>query len=186
MTKIKELEKFNLFSEISKINVLKIFSYIAPEDLDFYYLAMNGERFVSNILLNNDFTKIANIISQMYTTKWDNLTDYIINSIPIINNYGSRTTEIATNMGKENTTRETTNFVSGFNSEDFTDNTKDTEKSILEYEDRQTVKETTHTNIDYNYLENIISYLQNNFIYDTMFTDINNIITLSIYDIFSE
>lgn len=182
MTKIKDIDDFNLFQEISEKNTLDIFDVITPQNMDFYYFAMNGERYTSNLFNKYDITQVAEIISQLYNDKWNNLFNYIKDSIPVLKEYGNKTTEKTVNTGEENTSRTLENKISAYNSSDYNENTKDIETSSLAYKDRVTLKENTYTDIKNINLNKAIDYLKNNFVYDTMFTDVNNIITLSIFD----
>lgn len=182
MTKIKDIENFNLFQEISSVNFLDIFDVVTAENMDFYYLAMYGERYTSNLFNKYEISKVAEIISQLYNDKWNNIYNYIKNSIPILNTYGNKTSEVTTNTGAENTERTLENKISAYNASDYSENTKDIENSNLTFTDRKTTKETTYTDIKNIDLNNIVDYLKTNYIYDTIFTDVNNIITLSIFD----
>lgn len=182
MTKIKDIENFNLFQEISSGNFLDIFDVVSAENMDFYYLAMYGERYTSNLFNKYEISKVAEIISQLYNDKWNNIYNYIKNSVPILNTYGNKTSEVTTNTGAENTERTLENKISAYNASDYSENTKDVENSNLTFTDRKTTKETTYTDIKNIDLNNIVDYLKTNYIYDTIFTDVNNIITLSIFD----
>lgn len=182
MTKIKDIENFNLFQEISSVNFLDIFDVVSAENMDFYYLAMYGDRYISNFLNKYEISKVAEIISQLYNDKWNNLYNYIKNSIPILNSYGNTTSEVTTNTGSENTERTLENKISAYNSNEYSENTKDIENNNLTYNNRKTTKETTYTDIKNINLNNVIDYLKNNYIYATIFSDVNNIITLSIFD----
>lgn len=184
--KIKDIENFNLFQEIEKQGDLGIFDFIKPVVLDIFYRTMFGERYTGNVWNSNTVENVANIIYGFYGTKWNSLLAYITNSIPVLENYGETLTETITDTGNVVTDHENTNSVTGFNSEDFVNDNKDVSKDTTTYNDKKQVREQIIKKLDYATSENIIRYLQSNFVYDTMFSDINNIITLSIFSIESE
>jgi hypothetical protein len=179
--KIKEVN-FNLFAEINKTKKLGIFDFIPAETMDLLYKSMYGERYVSNLFADNDITDIADFIIGLYAFRWDNILSFITSSIPVLENYGEKLVETIKDNGTDDNTRTTTDKVSAFNDEDFTNDTNNTDTFKGK---TQNVRERTQLIEKINPIElkNSIEYLKNNFIYDIVFVDVNNVLTLSIFDV---
>lgn len=183
--KVKELESFNLFQTLHNNGVdLGIFDFISPEKLDLYYVNMYGERFLSNIFINNTISDVAEIINGFYTTKWNSLLAYITskNSALTGNNpYSEKLMETIIDTGEVETDRTNTNTVSAYNDNDFVNNDKDTTHETTGYNDLTKTRTQYIEKLSPETLNNVVLFLTNNFVYDTMFTDVNNIITLCIF-----
>lgn len=183
--KVKELESFNLFQTLHNNGVdLGIFDFISPEKLDLYYVNMYGERFLSNIFLNNTISDVAEIINGFYTTKWNSLLAYITskNSALTGNNpYSEKLLETIVDTGEVETDRTNTNTVSAYNDNDFVNNDKDITHETTGYNDLTKTRTQYIEKLSPETLNNVVLFLTNNFVYDNMFTDVNNIITLCIF-----
>lgn len=180
---VKEISNFNLFQTIADKKDLGIFDFLAPKYLDMYYPCMYGERTLSNLYTNNTIDDLAEIVIGFYGTKWDSLLAYITKSIPVLENYGEKLTETITDSGNIVTDHENTNSVTGFDSEDFVNDNKEVSKDTTTYNDKKQVREQIINKINYADMQNIVKYLQSNFVYDTIFVDVNSLITLSIFSI---
>lgn len=180
---VKEITDFNLFQTIANKKALGIFDFLAPKYLDMYYPCMYGERTLSGLYTNNTIDDLAEIIIGFYATKWDSILAYITKSIPVLENYGEKLTETITDSGNVVTDHENTNSVTGYDSEDFVNDNKEISKDTTTYNDKKQVREQIINKINYADMQSIIKYLQSNFVYDTIFSDINNTITLSIFEI---
>lgn len=180
--KVKELESFTLFQTMKNNGVdLGIFDFISPQKLDMYYSNMYGERFLSNIYLNNTIEDVAEIINGFFTTKWNSLQAFILSKRTGLEQYSEKLTETIVDTGSVITDRENTNKVSAYNDEDFVNNDNDTEHNKTHYDDLTKTRTQYIDRFSPETLNSVILFLTNNFIYDTIFTDVNEIITLKIF-----
>ena len=180
--KVKELESFTLFQTMKNNGVdLGVFDFISPEKLDMYYNNMFGERFLSNIYLNNTIEDVAEIINGFFTTKWNSLQAFILSKTSGLETYSEKLTETIVDTGDIITDRESTNKVSAYNDENFVNNDNDTENSKTHYDDLTKTRTQYIDRLSPETLNNVVLFLTNNFVHDTIFTDVNEIITLKIF-----
>lgn len=180
--KVKELESFTLFQTLKNSGVdLGIFDFISPEKLDMYYSNMFGERFLSNIFINNTISDVAEIINGFYTTKWNSLQAFILSKTTGLETYSEKLTETVVDTGEVETDRTNTNTVSAYNDENFVNNDKDTENTKTQYNELTKTRTQYIDKLNPNELNNVVLFLKNDFVYDTIFTDVNEIITLKIF-----
>ena len=181
--KVKDLENFTLFQTMKSNGVdLGIFDFISPKKLDLYYSNMFGERFLSNIYLNNTIEDIAEIINGFFTTKWNSLQAFILSKTTGLEQYSEKLTETIIDTGSVTTDRENTNKVSAYNDENFVNNDSDTEHNKTHYDDLTKTRTQYIDKLNPNDLNNVVMFLTNNFVYDTIFNDVNSVITLKIFD----
>lgn len=159
-----------LLGDYQSINFL-LSDNIKP--LDDIFLMENGNKqftiSVENMLkYNNDLTPVAHMLKIKYAKYWKVLynsqpkdTDPIYTSITVGNS-------------ELNTTGNTTNKVSGYDS-----------PSMVDTDASNTTGNTTNTNsvktLNYSDLTNLLSELKNNVFYDKLFTDIRNFIFSTFY-----
>lgn len=141
--------------------------------LDDTFLMENGNKqftlSVENMLIaNNDLTPIANMIKIKYGKVWQ----VIYNSQP--KDTDPIYTSITVGDSELNTTGNTKNQVSGYDS-----------NTMVDSDGSNTTGNTTNTNsvktLDYSNLSNLLSELKNNVFYDKMFSDIRNYIFSTLY-----
>lgn len=141
--------------------------------LDDTFLMENGNKkftiSVENILkTNNDLTPIANMLKIKYEDYWKVLyNSQVKNNDPIYS-------IITVGDSELNTTGNTTNKVSGYDS-----------PSMVDTDASNTTGNTTNTNslktLNYAELTNLLNELKNNVFYDKLFTDIRNYIFSTFY-----
>ena len=124
---------------------------------------------VENMLkANNDLTPVANMLKIKYDKYWN----VLYNSQP--KDTDPIYTSITTGNSEANTTGNTTNKVSGYDS-----------STMVDSDGSNTTGNTTNTNsvktLDYTELTNLLSELKNNVFYDKLFTDIRNFIFSTFY-----
>lgn len=124
---------------------------------------------VENILkTNNDLTPIANMLKIKYAKYWN----VLYNSQP--KDTDPIYTSITVGDSELNTTGNTTNKVSGYDS-----------PSMVDTDASNTTGNTTNTNsvktLNYADLTNLLNELKNNVFYDKLFTDIRNYIFSTLY-----
>lgn len=172
----------HLFVEIHKINPdLKIFSVVTPELLDSAYLFKFSSRICTPVVLSTTIDNIAGIVNAMFAQKWDTLFDSVkaVNSSVV--NAGEHTTETTNSTNTPDVTTEITGQVSPYDSAEFANNDKTTttnKGTTTTHTDREYTRTTPNANTT----NNIFQYLKNNPLYDTMFTDVNSVLTLNIFE----
>lgn len=179
MNTIADLETFNIFSEISKIKSLKVFTYMSADTMDLYYKNAKSKKPTAPILDKLTQAEIAKILVGLYAEKWDTVVDYILKANETIITNGEKETKTQTTTGKETTNSITENEVSAYNVDEYSNNDKSTTTGTTDNEgglNYTIIKENS------NYMEKALNYLKTNFIYDTVFSDVDTIITLSIFD----
>lgn len=182
-TKVKDLESFTLFKTLKNNGTdLGIFDFISPEKLDIYYTNMFGERFLSTIFINNTISDVAEIIKGLYATKWNSLLTFIVSKNEGLKTYSEKLTETTVDTGDVETNRTSTNDVSAYNDENFVNNDRDTENAKTQYNELTKTRTQYIDKLNPNDLNNVIMFLTNNFVYDTIFNDVNSVITLKIFD----
>lgn len=178
MMKLKEMitTSKGLFSYINEVNPLPWDKVVPPEDLDIAFMFAHGEKTVtgkvldmfSNLGEDETLKQLAKVISTRYNNKWLKLYEGFSAEYPL--NVVSRET-LDDTVNKDNST---TNKVSAYDSEELTTDTG--------IDDNGT---TTHTytkdNISLDAYNKNVELLQDNLIYDKIFLDVKNLITLSIY-----
>lgn len=179
MKTIADLDDFTIFTEIAKIGTLKIFDYVSAENCDLYYKNAYTEKPIAPIMDRLTQSQIATIIYGFFHEKWDTLVDYILKANETVLNNGEKETKTQTTTGDETDHSETENTVSAYNTDDYSNN----DKSVTDRTNKTTGGlDYTIIRENNNLLEKSIDYLKTEFIYDTVFSDVSSIITLSIFD----
>ena len=141
--------------------------------LDDTFLLENGNKqftiSVENMLIaNNDLTPVANMLKIKYAKYWN----VLYNSQPDEND--KIYSMVTTGNGETNTTGNTKNQVSGYDSD-----------KMVDSDGSNTTGNTTNTNsvktLNYAELTNLLRELKNNVFYDKLFTDIRNYIFSTFY-----
>lgn len=171
-----------LFTEISAIKNLAIFDVFTPKILDKYYIGMFGSRKLSAIATTNSVHDLAEIIVEFYGTKWDSILAQYTSSVTALKDYSEKITETITDKGGNNFTRTNTNQVSAYNDENFVDDTNEKEVQETETNNTKTREYALNKVRDTKEYNDLILYLRNNYLCDTIFKDINEITTLSIFE----
>lgn len=141
--------------------------------LDDTFLLENGNKnftlSVENMLIaNNDLAPVANMLKIKYSKYWKVLyNSQLKDTDPIY-------TSITVGNSELNTTGNTTNQVSGYDSD-----------TMVNSDGSNTTGNTTNTNsvktLNYEDLTNLLSELKNNVFYDKLFSDIRNYIFSTLY-----
>lgn len=176
-------EKLNgLFAEISAIKDLAIFDSFTPNILDKYYIGMFGCRTLSSIAETNSVHDLAEIIVEFYGTKWNSILAQYTSSVTELKEYSETISETMNDNGGNTFKRENTNKVSAFNDDNFVDDKNEIENQTTETENKRVREQTLKKVRDTKEYTNLILYLRNNYLCDTIFKDINEITTLSIFE----
>lgn len=177
----------NLFEEIHKIHPF-FFDKVFPIDkLNLLYLNMHGDRTLSKTGRNLTVSELASVIVGLHGEKWDKIYVNMIADFPILENHVETVTETTNENGEttNNTTETSLEKVSAYNDEDFVNDEQTTNTNNMTGTNKNNITKTVEKRVTDNAtknLENAIKYLQNNVIYYIIFSDINNVITLNIFD----
>jgi len=204
--KVKDL-KVNGKGIFYYINNLKPFTFneiVDVEMLDLGFEMLHGEKVLSpfvkrwvydeNNIKEDNIISLAKIILNMFGEKWEKIINIWENEINI-DTYKLTTTEDITDEGTNTSTRTDTSeserkgVVSAFNSEDYSDDEKETTISDLHVTDqgntsnirqRQTeVKGNINNRLDD--ISKVKNLLQKNVINDIIYIDVVQLVGLSIY-----
>ena len=157
-----------------------IFNFVDSDLLDKYYINMYGNRTLSNITSNLTVEELADVLNNMFSSKWNNIILNYLDSENLLTNYKETITELSTNNINTDNTRTDTNKVSAYNDVDFVNNDENTavENTVTGNEGS---KETTKTKIkEVDFYDKVNKYLTDFNIYNIMIIDINSVVTLNI------
>lgn len=188
---MKVKEKFSdvgLFESMNKFEVIEYMDILPIETMDLFYLSNYGERTLSAFGRNNSVEDIAKTLIKMFKNKWDKLYEMAISNIDIEYNYSEKQTESVDNTGENEYTINSvnTNSVNAYNDNDFVNdkqdenNTSNTGKNSATKK-REYIKQVLNGSKT-EYYNTIINYLQNNYFNDIIIKDINEFLTLSIFE----
>ena len=174
--------KPNIFEEIKKINPdLKIFTIVTPATIDTAYLMRFSSRICAPFVSATTVENIAGIINAMFAQKWDVLFDTVNAVNSSVMKAGEHTTEITDSTNTPDVVTEITGQVSPYDSSDFTNNDKTTTTNTGTTT-THSEREYTRTNPNANTTNYAFQYLKSNPLYDTMFMDVNSVLTLNIFE----
>lgn len=171
-----------LFAEIASIKKLAIFDSFTPTILDKYYIGMFGSRTVSEIATTNNLHDLAEIIVEFYGTKWDSILAQYTSSVTALKDYSEKISETIVDNGTNIFTRENKNQVSAYNDEIFVDDKAETETQDTKNDNTKTREQILNKVRNTTEYKDLILYLRNNYLCDTIFKDINDISTLQIFE----
>ena len=171
----------NLFETMDNKKVGQdIFNFVDSKLLDKYYINMYGNRTVSNIATNLSVEELADILNNMFSSKWNNIILNYLDSENLLTNYKETITELTTNNMATDNTRTDTNKVSAYNDEDFVNNDENitVENIVTGNEGNKEIIRTKIKEVDF--YDKVNKYLTDFNIYNIMAIDINSVITLNI------
>lgn len=157
-----------------------IFNFVDSDLLDKYYINMYGNRTLSNMATNLSVEELADILNDMFSSKWNNIILNYLDSENLLTNYKEVITELTTNSITTDNTKTDTNKVSAYNDEDFVNNNENTtvENIVTDNEGNKEIIRTKIKEVDF-YVK-VNEYLTNFNIYNIMAIDINSVVTLNI------
>lgn len=171
----------NIFETMDNIKPNQdIFNFVDSSLLDKYYINMFGNRTLSNIGSNLTVKELADVLNNMFSSKWNNIILNYLDSENLLTNYKETITELSTNNITTDNTRTDTNKVSAYNDVDFvnSDENMAAENTVT---DNKGNKETIRTKIkEVDFYDKVIKYLTDFNIYNIMVIDINSVVTLNI------
>ena len=157
-----------------------IFNFVDSSLLDKYYINMFGNRTLSTICSNLTVEELADVLNNMFSSKWNNIILNYLDSENLLTNYKETITELSTNNITTDNTRNDTNKVSAYNDEDFVNSDENTAVENI-VTDNKGNKETIRTKIkEVDFYDKVNKYLTDFNIYNIMIIDINSVVTLNI------
>lgn len=171
----------NIFETMDNIKPNQdIFNFVDSSLLDKYYINMFGNRTLSTIGSNLTVKELADVLNNMFSSKWNNIILNYLDSENLLTNYKETITELSTNNITTDNTRNDTNKVSAYNDVDFvnSDENMAVENTVT---DNKGNKETIRTKIkEVDFYDKVNKYLTDFNIYNIMIIDINSVVTLNI------
>lgn len=157
-----------------------IFNFVDSDLLDKYYINTYGNRTISNMVSNLTVEELADILNNMFSSKWNNIILNYLDSENLLTNYKETITEITTNNMTTDNTRTDTNKVSAYNDEDFvnSDENVSVENIVTDNEGNKEIIRTKIKEVDF--YDKVNKYLTDFDIYNIMTIDINSVATLNI------
>lgn len=154
---------------------------ITPSTCDILYNNMYGSRLLARFGRDNDVSTIATVLREMFYEKWTNeWNNYQAYADMILGDKETTEEKVADN-NVNNGTNTDVNTVSAYNDENFVNDDKKSTEIHNEIKNNRTRNKTvTKTNIDT--VEKVSKLLQKDFLYDTIFIDVNTALTLDIFD----
>ena len=188
---MKVKEKFletGLFQAMSKFGFILYNEIIPIETMDLFYISNYGERTLSAFGRNNSVDDIAKTLIKMFQNKWSTLYEMAISNIDIEYNYSEKQTESVDNTGENEYSINSvnTNSVNAYNDNDFVNDKQDENNTSNKgtnsaTKKREYIKQVLNGSKTEHY-NTIINYLQNNYFNDIIIKDINEFLTLSIFE----
>lgn len=168
-----------LFAALNNVATLPF--NIMPSTCDILYNNMYGSRLLSRFGRDNDVSTIATVLQQMFYDKWANVWDSYQSYADMILGDKETTVEKVVDDNENTGTNTDTNTVSAYNDENFVNDDKKSTEIHNKIDNKRTRDKTVRkTNI--NTVEKVSELLQKDFLYDTIFIDVNTVLTLNIFD----
>lgn len=159
-----------------------IFNFVDSDLLDKYYVNMYGNRTLSNIANNLTVEELADVLNNMFSSKWNNIILNYLDSENLLTNYKETITELTTNNTTTDNTKTDTNKVSAYNDENFVNSDENTAVENI-VTDNEGNKEIIRTKIkDVDFYNKVNKYLTDFNIYNIMAIDVNSVVALNIFD----
>lgn len=167
-------EKFtNLFTTLkTNYTDIKFLQNVDSDSVDSLYISKHGNRTLNTYSTIETVEKICFVLNTYYLNKWNTLFEYqnkIYNDI-----LEGNTTVKTENIGNDK-------YIQTNNLASYDSNELNSDSSIEYNKDSKTNTTTTKESI-FNGYKSKFSYLQDSNFYDIVFTDVNTIITLNIYE----
>ena len=168
-----------LFAALNNVATLPF--NIMPSTCDILYNNMYGSRLLSRFGRDNDVSTIATVLQEMFYEKWANAWNSYQSYADMILGDKETTQEKIVDDNENTGTNTDTNTVSAYNDENFVNDDKKSTEIHNEIDNKRTRDKTVRkTNI--NTVEKVSELLQKDFLYDTIFVDVNTVLTLNIFD----
>lgn len=177
-------EKFaeqGLFSTMQSKGLLPIeFDDLSSEQMDVLYNNLHGVRQLSRIGRDLSVDDLADLIGNMYYKKWTENLEYYALKANMMQGDKETVTEQIVDDNEMVDERTTTNSVSAYNDDNFVNNDKDDSTNTINT-DNQRDRTLTRRMLRVSDVKSLQELLQNNFLCDIIFVDVNTVLTLKIF-----
>lgn len=177
-------EKFaeqGLFSTMQSKGLLPIeFDDLSGEQMDVLYNNLHGVRQLARIGRDLSVDDLADLIGNMYYKKWTENLEYYALKANMMQGDKETVTEQIVDDNEMVDERTTTNSVSAYNDDNFVNNDKDDSTNTINT-DNQRDRTLTRRMLRVSDAKSLQELLQNNFLCDIIFVDVNTVLTLKIF-----
>lgn len=177
-------EKFaeqGLFSTMQTKGLLPIeFDDLSGEQMDVLYNNLHGVRQLARIGRDLSVDDLADLIGNMYYKKWTENLEYYALKANMMQGDKETVTEQIVDDNEMVDERTTTNSVSAYNDDNFVNNDKDDSTNTINT-DNERNRTLTRRMLRVSDAKSLQELLQNNFLCDIIFVDVNTVLTLKIF-----
>lgn len=177
-------EKFaeqGLFSTMQSKGLLPIeFDDLSGEQMDVLYNNLHGVRQLARIGRDLSVDDLADLIGNMYHKKWTENLEYYALKANMMQGDKETVTEQIVDDNEMVDERTTTNSVSAYNDDNFVNNDKDDSTNTINT-DNERNRTLTRRMLRVSDAKSLQELLQNNFLCDIIFVDVNTVLTLKIF-----
>lgn len=177
-------EKFaeqGLFTTMQSKGLLPVeFDDLSAEQMDILYNNLHGVRKLSRIGRDLSVDDLADLIGNMYYKKWTENLEYYAIKANLMQGDKETVTEQIVDDNEMVDERTTTNSVSAYNDDNFVNNDKDDSTNTINT-DNQRNRTLTRRMLRVSDAKSLQELLQNNFLCDIIFVDVNTVLTLKIF-----
>lgn len=180
----ERFQNVNIFSKMNDLKPLPTNEFISVDALNKLWLVKSGFKTLGEIRHLSD-DDIAVVLSSSFSDKWTNL---VSNFTDVGTGYRETYSENTTgnNVVSGTTNSVSSNNVSAYDSDDFTpkDSNTDnvTENNSKDSTGSREYTKTIRRSSDISAKQKVINFLQNNNICNIMFTDIDKVLCISVYE----
>ncbi len=175
-------EKFSdtgLFATMESLGVLPDID-LSGTQLDLLYSNIHGIRKLARIGRDLTVEQIAELIGNMFKKKWEIAYELYLKNNDFLRGDKETVTENIIDDNSMTDERTSTNSVSAYNDNDFVNNDKDDSLNEIKT-DNERNRTLTRYNSRLSDVKSLYEVLQNNFICDIIFVDVNTVLTLNIF-----
>lgn len=177
-------EKFaeqGLFSTMQSKGLLPIeFDDLSGEQMDVLYNNLHGVRKLARIGRDLSVDDLAELIGNMFYKKWTENLEYYALKANLLQGDKETVTEQIVDDNEMVDERTTTNSVSAYNDDNFVNNDKDDSTNTINT-DNERNRTLTRRMLRVSDAKSLQELLQNNFLCDIIFVDVNTVLTLKIF-----
>lgn len=177
-------EKFaeqGLFSTMQSKGLLPIeFDDLSGEQMDVLYNNLHGVRKLARIGRDLSVDDLAELIGNMFYKKWTENLEYYALKANLLQGDKETVTEQIVDDNEMVDERTSTNSVSAYNDENFVNNDKDDSTNTINT-DNERNRTLTRRMLRVSDAKSLQELLQNNFLCDIIFVDVNTVLTLKIF-----
>lgn len=178
-------EKFaeqGLFTTMQSKGLLPVeFDDLSGEQMDLLYNNLHGVRQLARIGRDLTVDQIAELLGNLYYKKWTDNLAYYATKADLLKGDKETVTENFVDDNNMVDKRTSTNSVSAYNDDDFVNNDKDDSTNTIKTDNKRD-RTLTRTMLRVSDVKSLQELLQNNFLCDIIFVDVNTVLTLKIFE----